>query len=111
MSNEDNQITKFDVIEQAPTQYPVNMDSTTHESLPNLNNQLDMGFHSKENQTFENLDPLSSKDPNEEDEFQTKKNKVPPKFDGTWKDNQFEGEGTFHFKNGDYFKGKEWLVS
>ena len=103
--DDENMKETIKIIEQVPTQNPITMESTNHESPPNLIGQLDMNFQPNENETLQQLDPLSSKDPDELDLITKNMDKHKIKFDGKFENDKFEGEGTFQFKNGDYFKG------
>ena len=102
-----NNPTHIKIMEQVPTQNPITMDSTNNESPPNIIGHLDMDFQPHENDPFNQKDPLSSKDPDDLDAFKSPGPGHKIKFDGKFQNDKFEGEGTFQFKNGDYFKGME----
>ena len=105
--NEKGNFTAIGVTEMPP-QNPVNITSTMNINSPTHIGKVNLDFNLNENQPPQDLDPLSQKDSLTE----IKKNLLKEKqkkdviYKGNFLNDQFEGEGVFQFKNGDWFKGK-----
>ena len=94
-------------ITSMPPSNPVNITSTINKNIPQHIGKVNFDFSQNENESSQEIDPLSQKDSlaRIKEDLQKKKQKKDVVFKGNFLNDQFEGEGVFQFKNGDWFKG------
>ena len=91
-----------------PTEIPLNQSSSANINTPPVISKMNYDFNPNENDETIEKDPLSDKDSLGEIKMEKQKEKLKKDvvYQGNFLNDQFEGEGVFQFKNGDWFKGK-----